>query len=477
MIPNDWSLPLIIPVLPNDGVSLVDSNLFQVVSLANSTCSKLTNAQLANRDILLRFPGLLKTFQYYFANNDWEGIPSALFGPVLIQLQPADQTAALLYLERSVGEGLLYTIVLKEFRIENGLPIFSNHNLDCIHYAQKEKIRMYFDRAPARPCMIASTIALSNAIFAIKNSRNKEWVDFLANKTKQVSEQRKKLTISPRDLLLAPFGKTADGKIFSLEPARNNNEIVAGWRREDFYNLLVNMRSYIPSLLEWTAKKAPVCSNSFINDSIGPLRIKLLNDRYAESLFMRVRSNALNGIEFWVGKSPYEGNAEMLRLDYEQLLVRKKRMASTEIIGWFPAIDSLNLLLPLFLQIDSVIHQSRFTDRGIQGIIVDRQRNPLLDTGFTVRDSVQIHRSQEEDLPDRYSGKEIRGTLPAIGYRSKETGRAANELRPCRNLGSTDDILFPGSREEFEWIQKERLRSLRAAEYKRRTISVNPKVV
>lgn len=475
MMPNDTAAPSIIPIQSLNGISVVDSNLFHIVSLASLSDNKLTNVQQVNLENILNFPGLANAFQYYFKYNGLEGIPSSLFGPVMIQLQPADKVASLLYLERSMGSGILYTIVSKEFKIENGLPYFSDKNIECIHFASKDHIRVHFNRVHPIVCMVSSLISLANAIFVINHSNNQGVLNFIDGLTRKVLKERESNSDNPNGLLLAEHRKTADGKDFFLEPEEEPEELISGGWKEDFIDLLMNIRAYIPSLLEYVSKKEREYSNNYLNDSIGPIRLKYLNDNNAEGLFLHIRSNSSQGYEFWVGKVPFEGDKNCPRIDYEHILVRKKRLTSSDILNWFPAIDSLDLLLPLFLQAYSFIHEYRIPQKPIQEIIAECQRNHPRETRLALRDLARIKNCDVEDIPVYFSEEEIQHTLYNAIRLCKESSRVIKELRPFHHLGSTEDILFPGSREEFEHIQKERLRAVRDAEYKRRVCIINQK--
>ena len=354
MLKNPF-LSKMIPAASLEGVSVIDTNLNHVVSIASLSDEVLTLSQQSSLESILTFPGFTQTFQYYFENNNQEGIPSSLFGPVVIQLQPGDTVASLLYLERAMGKGFFYTIVLKDFELIGGLPSFSDRNLECIHFASRDQIRSYFDRIHPSICLVSTLISLANAIFIINYKHDVEIMNFLHEKIQHIFEDRKRHWEKPAGLLLAPFGRTKNGDIFSIEsqePETSFSDI----EKNDFAELVGNLRVYLSPLLDSLNRNGSFSSSPFIHDSIGPIRMKWVDEETAEGLFLNVRSNTESGYEFWIGKVPFQGEFHSPRIDSAGIQVKKKRLTSLDFLQIFPSISSLEFLLPLALKVYSILH-------------------------------------------------------------------------------------------------------------------------
>ncbi len=471
---ESYSSPVFIPIRSLEGVSVVDDNLNHVVSLASLSDPVLSPAQLTNLEALLNFPGLNHTLQYYYDCNSVEGVPSSLFGPVVIQLQPADKVASLLYLERSIGDGFFHTIVLKEFFLKDGVPHFSDRNIDCIHFASKEQLRAHFNRVHPIHCVVSAMISLANAIFIINHDHDAGVSRFLEEKIRQMLDERNRQADSPSGLLLAEYGMTTDGRDFSIEPETGDHTLSGAWKQE-FIELIMNFRVYASLLLDYSPKKITASVNRYVKESIGPLRVKYLGPNLAEGLFLYVRSHSAQGFEFWSGHIPLEGDKNNLQFNSEQIVVKKKRLSALDIIDLFPSIDSLDLLLPLFLQANRDIEQRRIPHKSIQEIIRDCRRHHPRETRQALQKLAAKHGCNMNFILDSCSEEEIRSAL----YRSIQLGRESrktiSEMRSYSRLGGMDDVLFPGSQEEFQQVQKERLRAVRDAEYRRRVQEINRK--
>jgi len=287
-------------------------------------------------------------------------------------------------------------------------------------------------------------------------------------------EERNRQVENPIGLLLAEYGKTTDGRDFSIEPETGDLTLSGAWKQE-FIELITNFRVYASLLLDHLPKKKTASANRYVKESIGPLRVKYLGPNLAEGLFLYVRSHSAQGFEFWSGRIPLEGDNNNLQFNSEQIVVQKKRLSAMDIIDLFPSIDSLDLLLPLFLQANRDIEQRRIPHKSIQEIIRECRRHHPRETRHALQELAAKHGCNVNFILDCCSEEEIRSALYRSIQLGRESKKAANEMRSYCRLGGMDDVLFPGSQEEFQQVQKERLRAVRDAEYRRRVQEINRK--
>ena len=80
-----------------------------------------------------------------------------------------------------------------------------------------------------------------------------------------------------------------------------------------------------------------------------------------------------------------------------------------------------------------------------------------------------------DKLTEICSSEEIQLALYNSIRLGEESKKVIREMRPYRHLGNRNDVLVPGSPEEFMIIQKERMRAVRDEEYRRRVKLMNQK--
>ncbi len=477
MILTHGNTPVFVPLHSLEGISVVDSHLNHVVSLASLADPVSSTSQLNTMESLLNFPGIRRAFHYYYENNKIHGIPSTSLGPSIIQLQPGETVASLLYLEKSPNYGLVYNILLKEYIVEEGVPSFSEENIDCINVARPEHIRKYFNRVNPNNAVLSTLISLANAIYLIDHGEDEEIMSCLEARLDWMEEERKKNIDNPSGLLLAPYGCSTNGLDFGIEPETPNGHLTGIWK-EDFYELLMNFRVYIPPLLEYiNNRKSFSAASSYINSSIGPIRLKDKEEEQAEGLFLHIRSNSGKGFEFWIGNVPYEGTLDSPQIFYDKITVKKKDASAGDILSCFPMIDSLDMLLPLFLQASREQRHFRSPEKSISEIITECRRNHPHETRFALEKLARDHSCTVPEVTEYCPEDEIRETLYNSIRVSGESRSVIHQMMSYKKLGSVNGILLPGSKEEFEMIKKERIRAVREAEYKKRFQEMNKKVL
>ncbi|RJP19680.1 MAG: hypothetical protein C4527_26495 [Candidatus Omnitrophota bacterium] len=473
MKPAFESTPNFLPLHTLEGISVVDSQLNHVVSLASLADPAASTSQLNTLESILNFPGLRRAFHYFYDHNTLHGIPATTFGPSVIQLQPGETTASLLYLEKSPNYGFVYNLVFKEYTVKDGIPRFSEENIDCINIAGSEQIRTYFNRVDPTNAVLSTLISLANSIFLIDHEHDEEVMSCLDARIEMMNRQRENNIDNPAGLLLAPYGRTADGHEFGIEPETADGQLTGIWK-EDFYELLLNLRVYIPPMLDYLNKRNTFSrTSSFINSSIGPIRLKYKDDHHAEGLFIHIRSNSGKGFEFWLGDVPYEGSRNHPRLFYDKITIKRKELSASEILNRFPTIDSLDILLPLFLRAGQLLKRYHSPQKSIREIITECQRNHPNETRYVMEQLAQEYRCVESEVTQYCPEEEIREALYNSIRVGGESRKVIKQMRSYQQLGSVNGILMPGSREEFDMIKRERIRAVRDAEYRKRVEEVN----
>ncbi|MEW6237466.1 MAG: hypothetical protein AB1656_18950 [Candidatus Omnitrophota bacterium] len=464
-----------IPLKTLEGISVVDSHLNHVVSIASLADPAQSNSKMDALLTMLRFPGLKRAFRYFYENNKIHGIPASIFGPTVIQLQPGDTMASLLYIEKSFANGLMYSIERKKFHLEDGLPSFSKECCERIYNAEWEQMRAHFNRVHPVAAVLSTLISLANAIYIVDHRENESVMSLLADKIEQVQHQRKTNAKNPTGLLLAPYGQSRDGKDFSIEPLDSGSALSGAWK-EDFLELMSNFRDYLPPLLDYVNKNTPIANPLFyVNKSIGPIRLKFDPQGTAIGLFLHIRSNSHKGYEFWLGSMPYEGTPESPAIQYDKITILKREIGAAEILVPFPSIDALDLLLPAFLQVGKRMNLYRNPQKSIHEIVLECQHAHPRETRYALDSLARSYGCARHDVVRFCPEKELRTTLYNSIRISRESNEALKQLQPYRRLGNLDGLMLPGSREEFSLIQKERMRAVREAEYQRRVMEINRK--
>jgi len=176
---NENAASALIPLKTLDGISVMDSHLNHVVSIASLADPAQTNSKMDAMLAMLRFSGLKRAFHYFYENNTIHGIPASVFGPTVIQLQPADTMASLLYIEKSFANGLMYSIERKKFHLEDGLPSFSEECCERIHNADWEQMRIHFNRVQPVAAILSTLVSLANAIYIVDHRENHDAMSLL----------------------------------------------------------------------------------------------------------------------------------------------------------------------------------------------------------------------------------------------------------------------------------------------------------
>ena len=425
-------------------------HVFSISSLSNQASSA---AQIGNLESIITFPGFRRAIQYYFNNSGTLGVPSTMFGPILIQRQPGNTLAAMLYIERLPNDGIGYSIQFRRIIEEFGQLVFSEEVVKQVHFAQKEHLKTYFNRVHPVSAVVSSLIALANGIYSIDHGRDASVIHSL----QQTVDFK-----YPGEFMVAPYRRDVTGHFFGIEDLEEYQKFggISGLWKEDFFDLLINFRKYIPFLLEnGSASDLAPEHSYFINKSLGPIRIKFLNEEKALGLFVHLRPNSIRSFEFWIGEIPYQGDAANPRFDYNKISIIKRELTSVDFSGYFPTLDSLDLMLPLFLQAIEMLPACSTPYKEMQEIIDDCKKNFPRETNCALGTLAKQQNCPIHEVLHKVDEEDIKESLHQSIYVGREFKKILQRMESYKHFGNKEDVVVSGSQKEIELIRKERARS------------------
>ena len=159
----------------------------------------------------------------------------------------------------------------------------------------------------------------------------------------------------------------------------------------------------------------------------------------------------------------YEGSQRNPVFNYNKIIIKKRELTSTDFADFFPSLDSLDLLLPLFLQASEMFHSFRSPYKEINEIIDECKKNYPRETCFALDNLAKRYGCPVDKVWEEISEDIIKDTLYQSIHVGRESRKLLKDLESYKNLGSVDGVVIPGSPEEFKLIKKERIEAVRAA--------------